>query len=46
LQVDTAAQLNVELKDKSLQRIAKRQTKTEEELLDKDKEPEDEAHSV
>lgn len=37
LQIDTAAQLNAELKDKSLQRIEKRQIKTEEELLDKNR---------
>ena len=37
LQIETAAQLNEELKDKSLLRIAKRQSKIEEELLDKNK---------
>lgn len=36
LQVETASKLNEELKDKSLQRIAKRQTLTEEEFLNPD----------
>lgn len=36
LQIETAAKLNEELKDKSLQRIAKRQTLTEEEFLNPD----------
>lgn len=36
LQVETASKLNEELKEKSLQRIAKRQTLTEEEFLNPD----------
>ncbi|MCE5317979.1 MAG: PDZ domain-containing protein [Parachlamydia sp.] len=36
LQIETAAKLNEELKEKSLQRIAKRQTLTEEEFLNPD----------
>lgn len=36
LQVDTTSKLNEELKEKSLQRIAKRQAKTEEEIVEND----------
>lgn len=36
LQVESAAKLNEELKDKTLQRIAKRQTKLEDEILNND----------
>ncbi|MEC7839876.1 MAG: S41 family peptidase [Chlamydiota bacterium] len=37
LQIETASKLNEELKEKSLQRIAKRQSKNEEEIINPDK---------
>lgn len=36
LQVETTAKMNVEMREKSMQRIAKRQAKYEEEILEKD----------